>query len=696
MSAVKFSHKLSRTSASSLFVIGLCVAALIGFLEYRQSAPITTLDHLFLDSFLKYSASGKPANNTVVIDIDEVSLSAVGQWPWPRYRMGSLLQTIARASPAAIGLDVLFSEPDRSSLANIQQTFKRDFGVNLSFTGAPDGLLDNDGFLGEVISQSGAVGSMYFYFDHVTKPASPVGPGLRFDGRTDLLSLHDASGVLLSTPEIASRTRVSGFINNQRDDDGLLRRLPLLIKYDGVIHANLALATVMKSLGTESAAIESDESGPLIKVGSHRIPIDEKGSALLRFNGGPQLYPSLSALDILNGNFREADIKGKIVFVGSSAAGLNDLHNTAFDPHFSGLRAQAAMAEGMVSGHLVSEPQWASAAIFVECLVAGVLVSALFVAASEAFLALLGSVLVAGAMALIGVWFFGQAGMFVSPGAPVLVVGILFALCSVIRFAIEKRHAYVWFKRLENSRQVAMESMAAVAETRDPETGAHIKRTQHYVRAIAEQLKKSGSYTALLTPEYIHLLFISAPLHDIGKVGVPDDILLKPGKLTDEEYVVMKQHVELGTKIIASAGQRIEGDNFLRIAGEIAGTHHEKWDGTGYPLGLAGHDIPLSGRIMAVADVYDALISRRCYKEPFPHEKATGLMRESSGKIFDPVVLDAFFEIEGAIKEIAARYRDDAEDGQEANGVAEPSLLAPSGRYVHPKVSALDELAPHT
>ena len=112
-----------------------------------------------------------------------------------------------------------------------------------------------------------------------------------------------------------------------------------------------------------------------------------------------------------------------------------------------------------------------------------------------------------------------QASMFVSPAAPILVVGILFALFSAIRFAIEKRHAYVWFKRLENSRQVAMESMAAVAETRDPETGAHIKRTQHYVRAIAEQLKSSGKYANILTPEYIHLLFISAPLHDIGKVG---------------------------------------------------------------------------------------------------------------------------------------------------------------------------------
>ena len=164
-----------------------------------------------------------------------------------------------------------------------------------------------------------------------------------------------------------------------------------------------------------------------------------------------------------------------------------------------------------------------------------------------------------------------------------------------------------------------------------------------------------------MTKEYIELLFISAPLHDIGKVGVPDHILLKPGKLTPPELEVMKQHAEFGRKIIFSSAQRIEGDNFLIVAGEIAATHHEKWDGTGYPLGLAGQDIPLSGRIMAVADIYDALISRRCYKEPFPHEMATNLMREARGTIFDPMILDAFFSIEDTIKEIAAQYSDEAE-----------------------------------
>ena len=655
------SNKLSRKSAWSIFVIGLSVSILIGILGYQQSVPITSLDNAFLDSLLKYSASKKPAKNAVVIDIDDVSLSAVGQWPWPRYRVASLIQRIASQKPAAIGLDVLFSEPDRSSLVNIQQTFKRDFGVDIEFSGVPTGLLDNDGYLGYEIAQAGVVGSNYFYFDHVNKADTLGRPGVSFGGRTDLLSLNVATGVLLNAGGIAAQTKVSGFVNTQFDDDGVLRRLPLLIKYDGVIHANLSLATVMRSLGVLSGSIESDGDGLYIHIGTHRIPIDETGFAKLRFNGKPELYGAISAVDILNGSFREADIKGKIVFIGSSVAGLNDLHNTALALQFPGLKIQAVMAENILTDDFVRTPTWAASATFVQCVAVGALMSAMFVVAGGAYPAVVGSLLLISTLILFGVVPFARAGLFVSPAAPIVVVVTLFVMFFMARFAIEKRRAYVWLKQLENTRQVTIESMASVAETRDPETGAHIKRTQHYVKAIAQQLQRSGAHPNILTKEYIELLFISAPLHDIGKVGVPDHILLKPGKLTPPELEVMKQHAEFGRKIIFSSAQRIEGDNFLVVAGEIAATHHEKWDGTGYPLGLAGQNIPLSGRIMAVADIYDALISRRCYKEPFPHEMATSLMREARGTIFDPTILDAFFCIEDRIKEIAAQYSDEAE-----------------------------------
>ncbi|MBV5335713.1 HD domain-containing protein, partial [bacterium] len=173
-------------------------------------------------------------------------------------------------------------------------------------------------------------------------------------------------------------------------------------------------------------------------------------------------------------------------------------------------------------------------------------------------------------------------------------------------------------RELSSIQDVTIMAMASLAEKRDNETGAHIRRTQHYVRLLATALARNPRHADALTPDVVELLYKSAPLHDIGKVGIPDYILLKPGKLTVEEFTIMKTHAELGYQAIRKAEQYLETPvSFLRYAREIAYSHHERWDGSGYPLGLAGEDIPLSARLMAFADVYDALINRRVYKAPF-------------------------------------------------------------------------------
>ena len=216
-------------------------------------------------------------------------------------------------------------------------------------------------------------------------------------------------------------------------------------------------------------------------------------------------------------------------------------------------------------------------------------------------------------------------------------------------------------QELAQTQDVTIHSLATLAETRDNETGGHILRTQHYVKAIAEKLAQDPKFNQELDKATIDLFFKSAPLHDIGKVGVPDAILLKPGKLTDEEFDIMKTHSELGYVALVKAEEAFEMDhkpNFLAHARDIARTHHEKWNGKGYPKGLTGEEIPLSGRIMAVADVYDALICKRVYKPAFPHEKAVAIITEDRGTHFDPHVVDAFLEIEHAIKDIAARFAD--------------------------------------
>ena len=654
----EFSRRLPAKWVYWIVVLGLAVSVVGGLLGQMETGLPAKLNHLFLDGYLHRSANGRAAENTVVIDIDDVSLAAGGQWPWPRYRMAALIQKISEAQPAAIGLDLLFSEPDRTSLQNIQKSFKQDFGLDLSFTGASSGMTNNDGYFGQVLAGANVVGARYFYFDHITAVQTATSPAFHFTGKTQLLALHEAPGVLDNTHEISSQLKYTGFLNNQPDPDGMLRRTPLLIRHNGVIYPQLALTTYMRAIGVDSARIDSDAHGPLIKVGGHSIPVTAGGFALLRFNGRPALYPAISAVDILNGMVQPAALKGKIVFVGASAAALNDLHSTIFDPQSPGLKTHAALIETIVSNRSARVPSWSGVAILLMTVVTGLLVSALFIFLREPWQLFLGAAMLALAHLGISLGLFWSAGLFLSPAAPMVVTGLLLLFFTTARFAIEKNQSHLWYQKLANAQQVTMASMAAVAETRDPETGAHIKRTQHYVKSIAERLSQMGVYTDILTPEYIDLLFVSAPLHDIGKVGVPDNILLKPGPLDVAEFELMKKHAEYGKNIIYSTAKKIEGDNFLIIAGEIALTHHEKWDGTGYPQGLAGQDIPLSGRIMAVADVYDALISRRCYKPPFPHARAMSMMREERSKLFDPAVLDAFFSIEDKILAIAASYQD--------------------------------------
>ncbi|MCL1049743.1 two-component system response regulator [Shewanella abyssi] len=213
--------------------------------------------------------------------------------------------------------------------------------------------------------------------------------------------------------------------------------------------------------------------------------------------------------------------------------------------------------------------------------------------------------------------------------------------------------------QLNELQDVAMVAMGALAESRDADTGNHIRRTQRYVKILAEELATTDKYKAYLQPDIITALFKSAPLHDIGKVGVADRILLKPGKLTAVEFEEMKRHTTYGRDAIAAAEGSINiADNFLIFAKEIAYYHHEKWDGSGYPEGLVGEQTPVSARLMAIADVYDALISKRIYKDAFSHQNAVDIIVAGRGTHFDPLMVDSFVKIVDKFYQIAETYKD--------------------------------------
>lgn len=214
-------------------------------------------------------------------------------------------------------------------------------------------------------------------------------------------------------------------------------------------------------------------------------------------------------------------------------------------------------------------------------------------------------------------------------------------------------------RELNAIQNVTIQVMASLAETRDNETGNHIRRTQYYVKALAEHLQLHPRFSQQLNEQTIQLLYKSAPLHDIGKVGIPDEILLKPAKLTTQEFEVMKRHTTLGREAIEVAERRLGMQvDFLSMAKDIACYHHEHWDGSGYPEGLRGDAIPVSARLMAVADVYDALISVRPYKRAFEHSAAIEMIKQGRGSHFDPDVVDALLELENEFQKIAENFKD--------------------------------------
>jgi putative two-component system response regulator len=227
------------------------------------------------------------------------------------------------------------------------------------------------------------------------------------------------------------------------------------------------------------------------------------------------------------------------------------------------------------------------------------------------------------------------------------------------------------------TRDLALFAMAKLAESRDTEIGGHLERVQAYARLLAQHLSPQVRKAYDVDSQYIRLLHQTTPLHDLGKVGIPDAVLLKPGKLTSDEFELMKTHAALGAKTLDAALQRFPNARFLQMASEIAATHHEKFDGTGYPRGIAGERIPLCGRIVALADVYDALTSRRVYKEAISHEQARDFILGERGRHFDPDVVDAFVSADDQFADVCHRLRDEVVPDNAPVLIAEPSNAPP-------------------
>jgi adenylate cyclase len=623
------------------------------------------LNYKFYDFLLPVlPESQKPPSPVVIIDIDERSLREYGQWPWPRRRVAALVEKIGSLGAVSIGLDVLFAEPDRTSLLSIREELRRDLGLRLETKGVPENFLDPDKKFAEALERNAAVLGYQFLFDDESGSGAcllhPL-PGIRLsaEGKEDPGGgVIRGRAVACNLPIFSRAAGASGFFNISPDADGILRRIPLVIEYGGKIYPSLALATLIRAIPPPGVLLKWGDGDPVsLFLNQTEIPLSPRGTLLIGFRGKGKTFEYISAADVLAGRVPKNKIQGKIIFVGTTASGMKELRSTPFDPVFPGVEVHATVVDNILKRDFLVRPQWAPGLESLLVLACGFLSAMILSRAGAGWSSLLLGILAAG------IWqgsaaVFQRQGVFLSPVLPLMSLAVNFSLLTFLKFRREEQRAREQTHELAMVQEATIESLSSLVETRDPETGGHIKRTQSYVKTLAEGLRQHPRFREELDDENIDLMGKSAPLHDIGKVGVSDRILLKAGKLTPPEFEEMKKHTVYGRDALQSAEKKLGRISFLRFAWEIAYTHHERWDGSGYPRGLGGEEIPVSGRLMALADVYDAMTSRRIYKPPVPHDEAVGVILEEKGRHFDPDVVDAFLKAEHKFREISRKHAD--------------------------------------
>lgn len=625
-------------------------AGFIGLLALVRPALLTDLDRVAHDRFVRHTAPPAVDPRVALVVVDDESLAKFGPWPWPRDRVAGLVTAIRDAGAAAIAFDILFPEADRPG-----QPAHRD-----------DTPTATDQVLVDAV-RSAPVAQGFALTTETPAPGAarapcaiqPLEPAQRQSGGVEAVSqLPSGTGAVCNVEALGRAASASGTINLAPDADGVLRRVAMLRRLDGHTYPTLALAAVHVA-GRPRVTLDTAPDGALsLQVGPHTFALDRHGSMLVRLRGPGRTYPHLSAADVMTGRVPRDALSGRVVFVGATAAGVRDVVATAVDPGFPGIELHATIADTLLGGAGSRRPEFAN-----------LLEAVLAVAASVAAVAVVlwigwlgGSVVVAGGAG--AAWFAAQAlyqvsGTVVSPVGTIAGLAAGTGIAAAYRVTAGRRRADHERLRREQAQRLIVQTLTSLTETRDLATGHHARRTQEYVRLLASALARNPAYSRVLTSEYIDLIATLAPLHDIGKVGISDAVLNKPGHLNPTETAEMRTHAALGHESLLKAEHLagVHDNEVLSVAKDIVYTHHERWDGSGYPRGLRGTAIPLPGRIVAVVDVYDALVAERSYKAALPRAHALKIITQGRGIQFDPDVVDAFLQIQHRLDE--ADHADD-------------------------------------
>jgi len=608
-----------------------------------SGSTVGRLNDATYDLFLRSVAERPPGPGVVIVDVDERSLSTVGQWPWRRDVIGRLISNIRNAGAAAVALDVMFAEPDRSSS-----------------TGAIAAETPSDTALADTLREGRVVLGYGLRFDPGSDAHScvlhPIALALvRPPGDGDQDAFFRATGAVCNLPVLDRAAGRSGFLNAAPDSDGILRRVPLVAELNGRFYPSLALASVLATRGVRDVALRiATVNAATLELDGARVPVDARSNLLLRYRGKKHTFRYISAADIMSGAVGADGLKDRIVFIGTTALGTREVVATPLDTLFAGVEVQATVADNLLQRDFLMRPP-ASASLEI----ASVLLVGIAIVLLVARTTLLPGI-AAGLLVLAALWWGDAAllsarGLFLSPVMP--TVGLVFSLAimTLVTFTVERSRADSANRDKATTQRLMVQALLSLTETRDAETGRHSRRTQQYARLLAEALSANPEYRAALTPERIDLLSSLAPLHDIGKVGISDQVLNKPGRLTPEEQAEIRKHPVLGRDVLLKAEARVgvRDDATLAMAKDIVYTHHERWDGTGYPQGLRGTEIPVAGRVMALVDVYDAVRARTLYERSSSHDDTVSLIVRGRSSHFDPAVVDAFLQVADRFRRVS-------------------------------------------
>lgn len=488
---------------------GLAATLLMGCLYLWNPLFLRILEHKVYDQLLISTHTPETSGVPVIVDIDEKSLKKHGQWPWPRYRVAMLLALIQHYGAAGVGLDIVFSEADRTSPMVLQQTMANDLRVEMAFSGLPAELMDNDALLASNLQRGPFVLGYHFNFEATAgedeecllHPVAPIilsAPGAPQPAQ----ALFNAPEAVCNLPVLSRSASGSGFFTTVPDLDGMLRRTPLVIAYKDKLYPSLALSLLMVTGGDNKVVLKMREGGvESIRFADRVIPVDSKGCLTLNYRGKGQTFPYISASDILDQSLPKDALRGKLVLIGTSAAGLKDLRAQPFDPVFPGVEAHATVLDNILKGDFLTRPWYARIVEFNAVLAVGI-ASTLLLSFTGAIPALILCIGAGAGLAGLSHWTFAAQGQFFSPLTPLLTLLLNFALLTVMKFRREEGHKKfltATFKSYLSPELI--EEM--ITERTMPELGGEAR----VMTAYFTDIQKFSTFSEILTaPQLVELL----------------------------------------------------------------------------------------------------------------------------------------------------------------------------------------------